>query len=147
MCSDQWSSRCGSKGRALLIPGYEPPELSFLGIFYIFSASLHSVHNFFHILLFFMIQIQKLSSLASLSISFLNKCQLKAEVLAGNSLDKILDPDLSSLTLGQHKYQWGNEFIKQLFLNNSHTFRNKLVFQMTPILYLLQGKVSLLPTF
>ena len=40
----------------------------------------------------------------------------------------------SSLTLGQHKYQRANEFIKQLFFhNNSHTFRNKIIFQMTPV--------------
>ena len=45
-----------------------------------FWASLCSAYYFFNILLFFMFQIQKFSSLTSFGISFLNLCKLKVEV-------------------------------------------------------------------
>ena len=72
---------------AFLISGFEVPKLSILGpILYFhnffFLALLHSAYYFFNILLFFIIQIQKLSSLALLGISFLNLCKLKVEVFA-----------------------------------------------------------------
>ena len=68
--------RAGGWKRGTLTPGFEASKLSIFRRFlinpYFFFATLCLQYYFFNITLFFIIRSQKLSSLASLGISFLN---------------------------------------------------------------------------